>query len=79
MDRMLDEQDRRDRAELMRAAGRQAIIDAAWEEKRATEQARREELERRSTTHKGVGDPDFNLSGTGGDANPRNQPGGVLK
>jgi hypothetical protein len=59
-------QDAKDRAELLQAASRQAIIDAHWRERLAEEQLRREELERRSF-HKAPGDPDFNPSATSGD------------
>jgi hypothetical protein len=62
MDAMMDVQDVKDRAEAIertRAGQRQAMIDRAWQEKLADEQAHREALERRSTLHKGVGDPDF--------------------
>jgi hypothetical protein len=61
LDRMMDAQDAKDRSELvarMQAAQRQAAIDVAWEQRRAEQELRRDEAERRSF-HKAPGDPDF--------------------
>jgi len=59
-DRMMDAQDRRDKAALLEAerlAYRQQVIDAHWEDKLVAEQRRRAQAER--TCHRGPGDPDY--------------------
>jgi hypothetical protein len=59
-DRMMDAQDRRDKAALIEAerlAYRQQVIDAHWEDKLIEEQRRRKQAER--SCHRGPGDPDF--------------------
>jgi hypothetical protein len=56
-DAMMDAQDARDRAELVRQ-NRQAVIDLFHEAKLAEEQQHREQAERQSF-HKAPGDPDW--------------------
>ena len=59
-DRMMDAQDRRDKAALIEAerlAYRQQVIDAHWEDKLVAEQRRRAQAER--SCHRGPGDPDY--------------------
>jgi hypothetical protein len=61
-DRMMDAQDRRDKAALIEAerlAYRQQVIDAHWEDKLIEEQRRRKQAER--TCHVGPDDPDFDV------------------